>query len=229
MIEAVQKDAQKRGRAPTMREWERKVKTVPGVDNGFYRVRLQRPSVGTVIKEFGTWNAFLEAAGLSTREPCPPIQGETCSRGHRWTPENTIVCRNGQRACRACRNAAVRRRYRENRENPEWVARKQEARRQWERDRLSESPELLEKERTRRREYKLRKRAQLSESPKLAEQERARYREWNRAYYEKKKQDPEWMEQQRARAREYYHRKRAQSTSTGTPSGGTRTRSSTVK
>lgn len=86
ILQALRLDARRRGRAPTMYEWER-------------AVRGKRPCTHTVVRWFGNWNRALEQAGLEPRTGNLPRS--RCARGHELT---------GIGACRACQ-AASRRRY----------------------------------------------------------------------------------------------------------------------
>lgn len=108
VIAALQREAARRGRPPTMKEWRRR--------NG-RPLRLgqtwtagHRPTAQTVVRVFGSWMAGLEAAGLTPkpRERKPA----RCHDGHLFTPENTYVNSRGERQCRQC----VARRAREYRE-----------------------------------------------------------------------------------------------------------------
>jgi hypothetical protein len=58
IIEALQRDAQRLGRAPTAQEWQRGAST-------------NRPSYATVCNHFGSWRAGLCAAGLADTRPMP--------------------------------------------------------------------------------------------------------------------------------------------------------------
>ena len=68
IIAALQRDARKRRRPPTQKDWTESL----GVGTFHWRdaaSRAYRPSIGTVARRFGSWNAALEAAGLPTRAP----------------------------------------------------------------------------------------------------------------------------------------------------------------
>jgi hypothetical protein len=72
-IVLLQRDAKRRGRPPTRREWD--------------KARFTQPSANTVGNLFGSWNAALEAAGLPTREA--GYAGRLSRR--RWTREEIIL------------------------------------------------------------------------------------------------------------------------------------------
>jgi hypothetical protein len=59
-ITALRADARRMGRVPGFRDWQRLGATA------------RRPSWGTAVRLFGSWNAFVEAAGFPTRAPGGP-------------------------------------------------------------------------------------------------------------------------------------------------------------
>jgi hypothetical protein len=64
IVRALQSDAQRRGRAPTAKEWAAPVAR-RGAWKGMPRWRAPHP--GTVAAVFGSWSAGLRAAGLEAR------------------------------------------------------------------------------------------------------------------------------------------------------------------
>jgi hypothetical protein len=101
VIAVLRADAKRRGRSPTQEEWKRPSKG--------------RPSFSTLRHHFGSFNAALRAAQLPTRKTAGQlgVRRSHCLRGHELTPENTITKPDGQRQCRTCANAGLRRRRKE--------------------------------------------------------------------------------------------------------------------
>jgi hypothetical protein len=93
IVAALQRDAKRRGRAPTRKEWE---KAPPARQPG-YRHRA-RPTSATVEAVFGSWSAGLAAAGLEPRPSGGQVR-DRCDRGHdEWRTRP-----DGKRFCAACR------------------------------------------------------------------------------------------------------------------------------
>jgi len=55
IVAALKREAKQRGRTPTMREWA--------------KATSSHPNYATVVEHFGSWNAAIEAAGLTLRRP----------------------------------------------------------------------------------------------------------------------------------------------------------------
>jgi hypothetical protein len=101
ILRALRKDAERLGRTPTTREWER------------HDPRGRRPTFGTVKRTLG-WRRALELAGLEPR----PFGGRgfgaprktRCKRGHSLKDgdPNVALRKDGSRYCRACRPARNR-------------------------------------------------------------------------------------------------------------------------
>ena len=111
MIKVLRADTKKRGRPPTLNEWRRKAR---GRGRKAAIHRTERDFIVSetwLIKEFGSWNAALEAARLPTRHRGANRKSGKCLSGnHAWIPENLYTARPGQLACRLCANEAQRRR-----------------------------------------------------------------------------------------------------------------------
>jgi hypothetical protein len=82
IIAALQRDAARRGRAPTLFEWGR-------------AVRGRRPAGPTVVERFGSWNAALEQAGLEPRTGHLPRTH--CALGHELVDGSCATCRKASR------------------------------------------------------------------------------------------------------------------------------------
>lgn len=111
IVAALQREAKRRGRAPTCKEWM-KPNGRP-LRFGKPWTPGHRPTTATVVRVFGSWTAGLAAAGLEPkRRECKPTR---CKRGHALAGENLYVNPRGERQCRACsaqraRDARQRRR-----------------------------------------------------------------------------------------------------------------------
>jgi hypothetical protein len=99
VIEALQRDARRRGRPPTMSEWE----TSPRP----FRAGRRRPTSQTVKTVLGSWTAGLAAAGL-TAQKTGGERWERCGRGHPLEGDNVGIGARGNRFCRTCRRARDR-------------------------------------------------------------------------------------------------------------------------
>jgi hypothetical protein len=86
------REMKRQGRQPTVRAWPR---------------RSDLPSLTTIYKLFGTWNALVLAAGGTPR---PPV-GFSAPQGHRrkrCAKGHPIIERNGHRVCWECKRESAR-------------------------------------------------------------------------------------------------------------------------
>ncbi len=113
IIAAICRWTARRGFPPTAAEWQQRSRERGG---GLIEVVRMWPSVSTVIDEFGSWAAGLEAAGTVREAQRPPGRRAKCMRGHRFTPENTIFFPDGRRRCRTCEREEKRAYREKNRE-----------------------------------------------------------------------------------------------------------------
>jgi Homing endonuclease associated repeat len=93
IVQALQRDAARRGRPPTRLEWANApTRRQPG-----YNRRL-RPTSETVATIMGSWSSALAAAGLDPRSPGGQVR-ERCERHG----EEKRVRPDGKRECPSCR------------------------------------------------------------------------------------------------------------------------------
>lgn len=95
IIAAIRAFAKQRNRPPIAREWQR----AGNIKTSAHQVRRSYPSTLTVFSTFGSWNAAIEAAGLTPRGVGgaghrPRLR---CKRGH-----DDWLNYSGRRRCRRC-------------------------------------------------------------------------------------------------------------------------------
>lgn len=102
IVQALQRDAARRGRPPTRLEWAKApTRRQPGYNS------RRRPTSETVAAVMGSWSAAPAAAGLDPRSPGGQPR-ERCKRGHELAGDNLIVRPDGKRTCRTCRREVQR-------------------------------------------------------------------------------------------------------------------------
>jgi hypothetical protein len=102
IVQALQRDAARRGRPPTRLEWAKApTRRLPGYSS------RRRPTSETVAAVMGSWSAAMAAAGLEPRSPGGQPR-EHCRRGHEIVGGNLIVRPDGKRTCRTRRREGQR-------------------------------------------------------------------------------------------------------------------------
>ena len=104
IIKAIRRWVRVHGYTPIADEWN------GGLGAAFDYEPGERPSRGTILDRFGTWNAAIEAAGYEPRPRSTKRPQSRCKNGHRWTVKNTYRYKDGRRACRACIRDRTRKR-----------------------------------------------------------------------------------------------------------------------
>ena len=138
IVEALQRDARRRGRPPTLLEW----RSTPARG----RWGKSRPTAQTVKRVFGSWNRALAEAGLAVRPPNKEPQ-ERCKRGHELTPDNVYPHHHGGRMCLTCMRERQRQYVRRARAREKAREQTRERRRQRHRSREAEAKRQLYAER----------------------------------------------------------------------------------
>jgi hypothetical protein len=134
IAEALQRDADRRGRPPTQLEWRSTPR--PG------RWGKSRPTAQTVKRVFGSFNRALAEAGLEVR---PPNKGP--QEGHPLTPDNVYPHHRGGRMCLTCMRERQRQYVRRARAKEKAREQTRERRRQRHRSRNAEAKRRLYAER----------------------------------------------------------------------------------
>jgi Homing endonuclease associated repeat len=89
ILRAIREDAGRRGRLPSIRDWE--------------KATADRPTSQTVKNRFGSWGRGIYlATGFKPRRG-GGHRAERCRNGHPYAEVNTLVY-GGQRLCRTCAN-----------------------------------------------------------------------------------------------------------------------------
>lgn len=112
IVAALQRDAKRRGRAPTVTEWKQRLN--PKGESPAPGELHSRPSASMVIKVFGSWTGGLRAAGLKGQNRRAQTR---CKYRHPLAGDNLYITPStGSRQCRECMRRCSRETARRRRE-----------------------------------------------------------------------------------------------------------------